>query len=138
MFPRLAPSEFNTVVWGETFYPGIVVGTSPPTSKDRVAGAPVSLTFPGSPMLFAVNLPQKHYVKKRSVKALREQLNTLGGPGDATDADALHALRKLILTSSRFSYGVRGASFTADDLDQIDRRARDVVSHAQHVRQPEG
>jgi len=67
-------------------------------------------------------------VKAQSIVALRQQLDTVHEPGSVTDADVLEALRTLLFTSSQFSYGVRGASFSAEDLTQIDLRAKDVVS----------
>ena len=67
-------------------------------------------------------------MKAQSIVALRQQLDTVHEPGSVTDADVLEALRTLLFTSSLFSYGVRGASFSAEDLTQIDLRAKDLVN----------
>ena len=67
-------------------------------------------------------------MKAKSIVTLRQPLDTVHEPGSVTDADVLEALRTLHFTSSQFSYGVLGASFSAEDLTQIDLRAKDVVS----------
>ena len=64
---------------------------------------------------------QGKYIKQDSVRRLQEQI---GG----TRQDALKALRQLLHVSSYFTYGVRGASFSKEDLEQVHLRAQDMVS----------
>jgi len=64
---------------------------------------------------------QVKYIHQDSVRRLQEQV---GG----TRQDALKALRQLLHVSSYFTYGVRSASFTKRDVEQVHLRAQDKVS----------
>ena len=79
---------------------------------------------------YAPNHPssQRHYTKGPAISDVRAKLAAGQESGNVNDGHVLEALRTLLFTSSQFSYGVRGASFSAEDLRQIDLRGRDVVS----------
>lgn len=81
-----------------------------------------------SALLAPLSCFQRHYTKTTAIAQLREELATRDDPSNVTDAYVLKALRTLLFTSSQFSYGVRGASFSAEDVNQINLRAKDVVS----------